>query len=35
MLPPLILDSVIKDMRNLDSEMEYMYKSVYDVLRTP
>jgi len=29
------LDSVIKDMRNLDSEMEYMYKSVYDVLRTP
>lgn len=35
MLPPIILDSAIRDIRNLDSEMEYMYKSVYDVLQTP
>jgi len=35
MLPPVVLDSTIKDMRNLDSEMEYVYKSVYDVLQIP
>lgn len=35
MLPPVVLDSMIKDMRNLDSEMKSMYKSVYDVLQNP
>ena len=35
MLPPVVLDSMIKDMRNLDSEMKYMYKTVYDVLQNP
>ena len=35
MLPPIVLDSMIKDMRNLDSEIKYMYKSVYDVLQNP
>jgi hypothetical protein len=35
MLPPIILDSAIKDMRNLDSEMNFLYKDVYDVLQTP
>lgn len=35
MLPPIILDSMIKDIRNLDSEIKYMYKGVYDVLQNP
>lgn len=34
MLTTIILDSKIKDMKNLDSKMEYVYKSLYDVLQT-
>ncbi|MGQ9848190.1 MAG: helix-turn-helix domain-containing protein [Bacteroidales bacterium] len=33
MLPPIILDSMIKDIKNLDSEIEYLYKSVYNLLQ--
>jgi transposase len=35
LLPPVVLDSFVKDMRNLDSEVKYLYKDVYDVLQNP